>query len=82
MLPASEPAQAGQVAIGDLIVLEALAQNVQVVLRIPARPWDRPNIDELSYVGRWQKPHKILDSEGGVSYGEKWIVQTRATVGL
>lgn len=77
MLLASKAAKAGQVAIGDLVILEALAQNVQVVLGIGTRTGDRPNIYELRYVGRLQKPHEVFDREGGMSYGEEWIVQAR-----
>ena len=79
MLPASKAAQAGQVAVGDLIPLEGVAQYVQIVLGIGTRSWNRPNVDELRYLGRLQKPHELVDRAGGMSDSEKRIAQSSTT---
>ena len=76
MLFASKAAKAGQVAIGDLVSLEGVAQYVQVVLGIGTRSWNRSHVHELRYVGRLQKSNELVDRPGGMSDGEKRIVQS------
>src|SRR5690606_18195088 len=62
---------------GNLVRPQRVAQNLEIVLRVGARPRHGPDVNELHHAGHFQQADEFLDCAGRVSNREKGLLQVR-----
>ena len=65
----SSPAQRAQMLVSDVGGVQGLPQCRLIVLRIMARAWNRPNVDDLLDPVRFQQLQEVADGAGRMTDG-------------